>query len=206
MNSDIQIHCDSCTATSTYDTCVGWSFGERCTSILCPKCAACCFGPVAYGCADSTTNQTEQMKPFDPNKPVKTRSGKKATIVSTKGCSPRQPIIALIEDDTGKNYTSLHCVDGSYWREGQVNWEDLINEPEPPKYRAWKDYTEVPYGAMMRFKASTGSSVVPGLVIDVCNAYIKFGKGASVYIANALNECEYSTDGGKTWNVCGILE
>ena len=66
------------------------------------------------------------MKPFDPTKPVQTRSGKKARIICTdrRGHNER-PIIALV--DHGGNETVL-----SYYPDGTLEGDDndLVNIPE----------------------------------------------------------------------------
>lgn len=65
---------------------------------------------------------------FNPDKPVQTRGGRKARIVSTNGDNTFQ-IAAWIE---GNNEEHMEVFDasGSYYGDGKENRNDLINIPE----------------------------------------------------------------------------
>jgi len=86
--------------------------------------------------------------------------------------------------------------------------------PPKPKLRAWKA-SEVPIGAVIRFKDERGVStylcsstaVILGFKYGkIYDSTINSPSNASYTPARALEEMEYSTDFGKTFKPCGILE
>ena len=101
-------------------------------------------------------NVPEPAPAFDPTKPVQTRDGEQARIVTTDCCGD-YPIVALI----GKNESvSTHTYDGRYFanRRSYHN-HDLINVPEAPKeVEAW-------------------ANIYPGSSIGLC--------GVCVYLSRA---------------------
>lgn len=85
-------------------------------------------------------------------------------------------------------------------------------KPEP-KLRAWKP-EEVPVGAWYRRKEIEGRHAgYHSLILAVCpteSLPIVFVAPAGNFAADdlqyALEICEHSTDGGKTWLPCGVME
>ena len=61
------------------------------------------------------------------------------------------------------------------------------------KLRPWTA-DEVPLGAWMRFKT------------DETNRWLVANVGSESRREQWLSECEHSTDGGKTWLPCGVME
>ena len=94
----------------------------------------------------------------------------------------------------------------------QANWGSSINDhvryrikPEP-KLRPWKP-EEVPVGAIIRQKVNPENRV---LITAVVNGRIRAGL-VGIEICDwgndwSLANCEHSTDGGKTWKICGVEE
>ena len=72
-----------------------------------------------------------------------------------------------------------------------------------PKLRPWKS-EEVPLGAWMRIKDTYNAHV--GLIISANATRINRGSLDSPEFDHALNHYEHSTDGGKTWKPCGVME
>jgi hypothetical protein len=96
-------------------------------------------------------------------------------------------------------------------------WHDL-SKPSPafegleyrikpePKLRPWKP-EEVPVGALIRHKATW--SGIRMMIVCAWNNGIKAhdsGDGIQLSFGGALESYEHSTDGGKTYLPCGILE
>lgn len=141
-------------------------------------------------------------KPFDPTKPVQTRDGRKARIICTDRKSPSFPIIALIEAGSGREQFDSFSSEGKLGT-GQCDM-DLINISEEPKWRAWKP-EEVPVGAQIRFKKDAEKHKCRSLILSSEDGLIHYYDGD--YTAeSALAQAEYSSDGGRTWNPCGIKE
>ena len=85
-------------------------------------------------------------------------------------------------------------------------------EPKPPKWREWKP-EEVPVGAQLRQKGRDGASRVLILgvmetIVDEGGDVLTFCLGELGYMSReqCLKQDEHSTDGGKTWHPCGVLE
>jgi len=66
---------------------------------------------------------------FDPTKPVQTRDGRKARIICTDA-NNHQPIVALITEQDGHEYTRDYTKDGFYFMCSEQSSSDLINIPE----------------------------------------------------------------------------
>lgn len=70
-----------------------------------------------------------------------------------------------------------------------------------PRLRPWKP-EEVPVGAIVRVK---DAAYIRGIISFVDNGCLN-GTGTWTSFANALTNYEHSTDGGKTWLPCGVME
>ena len=74
------------------------------------------------------------------------------------------------------------------------DWDTFEYRIEPmPKLRPWTA-DEVPLGAWMRFKRNPQDRVLLG--------WVSVQSDRDLW----LDEREYSTDGGKTWLPCGVME
>jgi hypothetical protein len=74
------------------------------------------------------------------------------------------------------------------------------------KLRPWKRESEVPIGAITRCKIGTPDIF---LIVGATESGVVFMEGTnpSVYQFSRLCDMrEYSTDGGKTWEKCGVYE
>lgn len=67
---------------------------------------------------------------FDPTKPVKTRDGHKARIVSDKAENHPYKYIAIITQDHGREYAATFSSEGNYDTLVGECGQDLINVPE----------------------------------------------------------------------------
>jgi len=77
------------------------------------------------------------MTEFDPSKPVMTRSGIKATVLTTTRRDRDMPIVALVHYEYGDDITS-HRSDGASGYGGQ-NHTDLVNIPESKWMNLYED-------------------------------------------------------------------
>lgn len=77
------------------------------------------------------------MKPFDPSKPVRTRSGRAARIIATDlaNRAGASRIAAAVMQDAGFESTLVVHSDGRVHRFGDTSFEDLVNVPE--KHVRW---------------------------------------------------------------------
>ena len=148
------------------------------------------------------------MKPLDISKPVITRNGYKARILCTdyKGVNG-ETIVAAIER-RNLEFARSYYKSGRYFPDQSTQSDhDLINAPEPPKWRAWEP-REVPIGAIVRNKSTgdwaTVSAVVGGSVkLGLLNS---FNYNPFESFRQKQEDYEYTTDNGKTWLTCGVLE
>lgn len=89
---------------------------------------------------------------------------------------------------------------------GYVLWnENIIRRNPSPKLRPWKA-DEVPVGAVIRMKGLTAKML---LTEYNGTGYCFFGAGPHIQAytpSRMLNECDHSTDGGRTWLPCGVME
>lgn len=69
------------------------------------------------------------MKTFDPTKPVQTREGRPARILTTEG-EGTYPIFATIVNSRGTKLTTSFTVDGLRYAD-EIDELDLVNIPEP---------------------------------------------------------------------------
>ena len=73
------------------------------------------------------------------------------------------------------------------------NWQDTEYRIKPtPVLRPWTA-DEVPLGAWIRLK---NTNVTRSMIVSV----------AALNLRLAFKEHEHSTDGGKTWSACGVVE
>ena len=78
------------------------------------------------------------MKPtFDPTKPVQTRGGRKARIVSTNYEVENYPILALIEVNNGKEMAASYTLNGQHKTFAAESADDLVNIPEKRTADFW---------------------------------------------------------------------
>ena len=86
--------------------------------------------------------------------------------------------------------------------------EDIIRRKPAPKLRPWKP-EEVPVGAVIRHKRSHATRRMI-IAFDPTSGefpVISGSAGAGGWrVGELLEECDYSTDGGKTWLPCGVEE
>ncbi len=66
----------------------------------------------------------------DFNKPLKTRSGKRARVVATDCKHDTYPVIALVERTPGREEPHSYTRDGAYISVGEESGLDLVNGPE----------------------------------------------------------------------------
>lgn len=71
------------------------------------------------------------MSKLDLTKPVQLRDGRKARIICTDRVSDHYPVLALIPDTDGKEYSESYTVEGKLYTHGSGNSQmDLVNVPE----------------------------------------------------------------------------
>lgn len=75
------------------------------------------------------------MKPFDPTKPVQTRSGHKARIICTDRASKNRPIVALVTNSSGYEVMEAYTAEGRSLALGGNALRDLVNVPL--QYEGW---------------------------------------------------------------------
>jgi hypothetical protein len=122
----------------------------------------------------------------------------------------RLPIIQAYVD--GRDVQYKNSFTGYQWETALKNGSlefgldsEYRIKPEP-KLRPWR-MDEVPVGALVRFRGSMASRVLitgvyNGQIYDssVTTGFQKYGP------EDALRLLEHSTDGGKTWEPCGVQE
>lgn len=82
-------------------------------------------------------------KPFDPTKPVQTRSGRPARILTTYSRNPRFPIVALVEDIAGVESARQYSLNGEQNLDVVGNF-DLVNVPEKRVIEFWRNIYRSP--------------------------------------------------------------
>lgn len=111
-------------------------------------------------------------------------------------------------------------VDGKriQWRHAGCDdvWKDCSNEPSwafsaseyriapEPKYRPWT-MADAPLGAWIRLKEYPASNVWLITGVSQSGANTVSGNDGTTW-DYLFEKCEHSTDCGKTWNLCGVLE
>lgn len=146
------------------------------------------------------------MKTFDPTKPVQTRDGRKARIISTDAkvfCDGvPQPILALVEVCDGKEDAVSYCLNGNYFPHSKDFCDsDLINIPEPPKLRPWRR-GEQPIGKVVRRKDDKTELCVLLAPVGAFRTSI-IGRGILENIENSTLLNHYEMEDGKP---CGVEE
>jgi hypothetical protein len=79
---------------------------------------------------------------FDPTKPVQTRDGRKARIICTDMVDERYPIVALITEETDREFPVSFTADGRILDSAREHDNDLVNIPE--KREGWINVYPVP--------------------------------------------------------------
>lgn len=69
---------------------------------------------------------------FDPTKPVQTRDGREAIIVSPNSGNTSYPLYACITEEDGDQNLHLFTENGGFYEFREDDW-DLINIPEAPE-------------------------------------------------------------------------
>lgn len=137
------------------------------------------------------------MITLKPNTYYKTRGGHKA-FVGFKRHDTNEHVGYIdgvpgwqVWDEYGHNYTSIEHFDKT----------DLVAEWTESKLRPW-EHKEVPLGAWMREK-TVG---LPSLIVAITIGGLWRGHGDAITFDYALAHYEHSTDSGKTWLPCGVME
>lgn len=76
-------------------------------------------------------------------------------------------------------------------------------KPEP-KLRPWRP-EEVPVGCLVRL-LSRDSEHNRYILVSINGSHMSFGMAGYQSLVDAFNSFEHSTDGGKTWLPCGVME
>jgi len=100
------------------------------------------------------------------------------------------------------------CADGKFVANCESSRHDLfILDETPPKLRAWS-IGEVPVGALIRRNEWAGTGCCTTILSrGLSSVSISYDGGISVQAREQIaKHWEHSTDGGKTWRPCGVLE
>lgn len=111
------------------------------------------------------------------------------------------------------------------WSEGKTlqfresehyNWnnihsmeEKVLSKPDnyrikpTPTLRPWRP-EEVPVGALIHGKAWNVTE--RGMIIHVYSTKVSVAPRYEFDLKELFTDCEHSTDGGKTWHPCGVVE
>lgn len=160
-----------------------------------------------------------KLIPFDIEK---AKAG--AKVVTREGLAVRmlcydrkneQPVISLVTHDDGREYVHSNEVSGAFFPGNNSSPLDLFLAVEP-KLRPWKP-EEVPMLAVVKAvgeDSDAGIGYHRLVILYVCPSRVtlstadnysgKFGMGKT--FQELLDGYKHSTDGGKTWLPCGILE
>lgn len=141
---------------------------------------------------------------LEPWKSYRTADGRRA-IVEFK--HPNRASNEFVGRVYGEESVYSWSSNGSYSKISATS-HDLISEWSEPKLRPWK-MEEVPLGAWVRNKVSkTYKSII--IAVTECDCIVVAANGAaSLYNQTSeemLNFREHSTDNGKTWLPCGVIE
>lgn len=119
-----------------------------------------------------------------------------------------QPIVALVADKFNE-WSGNFCPNGQYYTSGTGSSYDLINIPEPKKWREWKSGEVGQVPILLRQKTS-GPNSWSWQVLSVQNGGLTRAdsvKGVRLTEWSELfNNFEHSKDGGQTWQPCGVEE
>ena len=142
---------------------------------------------------------------LDVTKPVQTRDGRKARIICTDLKYDVYPICAIITMPNGNELAASFTSDGRL-NANTITTHDLVNFPEKPSYRAWTLDDDIPVPLVLRIAGwPKGNYIVANRVgLSLFGHYISL-IGNKLLITDLLRlDCEYTTDGGKTWTPCGV--
>lgn len=128
--------------------------------------------------------KTEEKKSFDPTKPVQTRNGKCARIISTDVDNKIFPIVALTYGIDGEEICASYMIDGKYFTHGEESDLDLINISEPKPL-------DVHIGGV--YKAKNGE-------IGVCMYDDRSDEYRYKTCFSKKNYCRYLTADGKSFD------
>lgn len=105
----------------------------------------------------------------------------------------------------GKTIQLLHKGEWKDISEFLANYPPTHYRIKPEtKLRPWKR-EEVPVGALARNKIRD-SEHNKYVIVSLNGNDISFGRAEWKSIEKMFDECEHSTDGGKTWKPCGVKE
>lgn len=129
---------------------------------------------------------------FDPTKPVQTRNGRAARIISTdrKMGNGNVPIVALVADNSGGEAIASFYADGTHWANGDQQ-NDLINVDEfakPGRYivknrdgqRAWVLTLDTPW-----------KSTTPIVAIVEGHQRVTYYRKDGTWASSDKDECPY---------------
>ncbi len=91
---------------------------------------------------------------FDPTKPVRTRDGREARIITFGADNKLYPIVALVKSREGAEYPVSVTEDGLYCDEWDSYDDDLVNVPAPKqKAELWVNvYPDNEFGKLCHSK------------------------------------------------------
>ena len=113
------------------------------------------------------------------------------------------PILAL----STNAQANFYYPDGSYCR-GNNPFKLFILDESEPKLRPWNT-DEVPVGALIRGKTWEKKKGVCTVLLSngvLGVSFLYSGVPISMTRESLAEQTEHSTDGGKTWKPCGIVE
>lgn len=118
------------------------------------------------------------------------------------------PVIqAWAEGKDVQHFSLLHV-----WQDGGMSFDfsdcpDRYRIKPSPTLRPWRP-EEVPIGACFRYK--TAFAFVRHMIVSIGDSYLIYvengGDTIEIKFQECLELCEYSTDNGKTWLPCGVVE
>lgn len=116
-------------------------------------------------------------------------------------------IAVIAAHKEGKKIQVQNCTTGQWAEVESPNWSfniyDYRIKPEP-KIRPWLR-EEVPVGGLVKYKETQDIYLILGARKDACYEVI-IPLGVSYTRDEMLKLFEHSTDHGKTWKICGVVE
>ena len=98
-------------------------------------------------------------------------------------------------------------VDGRFDLHNESSYDLFILDETAPKLRAWS-IGEVPVGALIRHKEWAGNGYFT-TILSRGSSGVSFSYNGGIWVQTReqiAEQWEHSTDGGKTWHPCGVLE
>lgn len=144
--------------------------------------------------------------PLTTESKVQYRNGNPCRIIATNIVSRYPVAVAGFVSGTNNGETiTKHTYNGNFYYDGNDSKLDLVPQPTLKQWRAWKP-EEVPLGAMIRRPASMTNW--RGIIKGVWNNCVYVGGTQEFMIDQMLviPSLEHSTDSGKSWHPCGVLE